>query len=108
MPQFVGIFGRPGLGLGNGLVRVLNGALGAGAALFQRGRQRSLHQELVSQNQHDEQQNRGHGPDQERLDLLNDFWHGGTGSLRRSNPVFSRVEPLFVSGADPQVNEVGS
>jgi hypothetical protein len=37
LAQLGGILGRPGFGFGNGLLRIFNGAFGAGAALFQRG-----------------------------------------------------------------------
>ena len=76
LTQFGGILGGPGLGLGNGFLRILDGALGAGAALFQRGAQRALNQKLVSQNQYDEQQHRGHGIQKKSPELLNDFLHG--------------------------------
>ena len=51
---------------------------------FSVARQRSLHQKLVGQNQHDKQQHRGHGAEQKGPDLLNDFFHAGTDSLRQS------------------------
>ena len=62
LAQFGGVLGCPGFGPGDGLVRILNRAFGACTALFQRGGQRSLNQELVRQHQHDEQQAVGTAP----------------------------------------------
>ncbi len=41
LAQLRGVLGCPGFGPGDGLVRIFNRAFGAGAALFQRGGQRT-------------------------------------------------------------------
>jgi hypothetical protein len=101
LAQLAGVFGGTLLGSGNCLMRVFDGAFGTGAALFQRSCQRSLYQKLVCQNQHDKQQNRGHGPKQKCPDLLNDFVHADPVSSRRlvqsclgENSHFYQARPL--------------
>src|SRR5208337_3226586 len=110
LAQPLGILGCQLLGLGNGLVRLLLRALGTGAAFFERGRQWSLNQKLVGQNQHREQQYCGYGAKQKRPELLNEYLHadsacsdcpGGLMDLSRAG------EHFFVSRANRQVNESG-
>ena len=75
LAQLIGILRRFGFGLGDGLMRVLDGALCPGAARRKCLVQRPLHQKLVSRYQHYKEQNRRDCAEQERTDLLKDFIH---------------------------------
>jgi hypothetical protein len=63
---------------------------------------------LVGQHQDNEEQHRGHGADQKAPDLLNDFLHGGTGSLRRSGLTFREWNTFLYQGRSHMVNVVGA
>ena len=130
LAQLVGVLGCPRLGLGDGPVGILDRALGPRAALIQGPGQRLLHQVLVAQHQHDEEQHRGHcanqqlrhlvderrlrlrgrdvGRKQENPGLLNEFNHAGN-RFRSGGQIshFRREEPIFVSGQTPPVQRAG-
>ncbi len=75
LAQFGGILGRARFSFGDGLLRIFHGAFGQGAAPLQRGRQRTLHQKLVGQDQHDKQQSRRDGADEHGSELLQNHLH---------------------------------
>jgi hypothetical protein len=60
---------------GNRLMCLFDSAFGARAALLQGPAQRRLNKELICQDQHDKEQNRGYGSEQKGPDLLQNFIH---------------------------------
>ena len=82
LPQTLGVFLSFGLRHGHGLAGIFDGAFGQGAALGQHRRQWALHQKLIRNDQHNEEQSRWDRAHQKLSELLKDILHGGTGLLR--------------------------
>ena len=79
------VLGSTLFGLGDGFLRVFDGAGGQGAAFLEGFRQRPLDEELVSQDQQDEEQGGRNASDQKSPDLLEYLFHVRGDWLRRTD-----------------------